>query len=203
MLEADDAGDAANEEAAEGADGPLVKPPRQRGKTEANEDGQEVDVAVLNADERILVEVGNVIERGGGVELEHEPADVGVKEALADVVRILVVIDMLVMAAMLGRPHEGGVLEGSGAKEEGEETDGPMRLEREMGEVAMIPEGDAEATEGEHHEEEGHLEPVEPEVPDVRRDGGEAEKQRSHQEAARDPVNAVKGYSKLHGQCTI
>ena len=142
------AGDAGDEETAEGADGALDEPADGGGEDEAHEDGEEMDVAVLKADEGIAVEIRDVIEGGLGVDLEHEPADVGVEEALADVVGVFLVIDVLVMAAMLGAPHEGGVLEGAGAEEEGEEPDGPMRLEGEMGEMTVVAQGDAEAAEG-------------------------------------------------------
>ncbi len=108
-------------------------------------------------------------------------------------------VDVFVMPAMLGTPHERGVLEGPGAEEEGEEADRPMRLEGEMREKPVIPEGDAEAGEREHHAEERDLEPVEAVMPDVSGGGGEGEKERPDQEAAGDPVDAVKGYSEIHG----
>jgi hypothetical protein len=38
-------------------------------------------------------------------ELEEEPANVGVEKTFADVVRIFVVIDMLMVAPMFARPH--------------------------------------------------------------------------------------------------
>jgi hypothetical protein len=73
-----------------------------------------------------------------------------------------------------------------------------MRLEREMREMAMVTKRDAEPAKGEHHEKQGHLEPVEPEMPQINGDGGQGEKERPHQEAAGDPVDAIKGYSEIH-----
>jgi hypothetical protein len=62
----------------------------------------------------------------------------------------------------------------------------------------MIPECDAEPAEAEHYEKQRDLEPVEAEMPDVGGDGGEAEEERSHEETAGDPVDAIKGYSEIH-----
>ena len=71
------------------------------GRTKATSDADPMDVAVLPHDHRILLQVGDVVEGWLGTELEEQPADVRVEEALGDVVRILVVIDVLVMVAML------------------------------------------------------------------------------------------------------
>ena len=137
MLEADDAGDAGDEETAERADPALVEPAEQRredrsrrGRREGGCSGAESGRADRGRDR------GRYRKGAAGSSLNMQPADVGVEEALADVVGVFLVIDVLVMAAMLGAPHEGGVLERGGAEEEGEEPDGPMRLEGEMGEDA-------------------------------------------------------------------
>ncbi len=93
MLEADHAGNAADEKPAQGADRPLVETPDGGGETEADQHGEEMDVTMLKADQDVAVEVRDVIERRLRIDLEHEPAHVRVEEALADVVRVFLVID--------------------------------------------------------------------------------------------------------------
>jgi hypothetical protein len=198
MLEANDACDAAEEEAAEGAEGTGMEPAEAGGKAEADDDGDVIDVFVLEADHPVAVEIDDVIERRGRIEFEEEPADVGMEEALADVVGIFLVIDELVVAAMLGAPEEGRVLKGGGAEEEGEEADGPVGPERKVGEEPVIAEGDAEAGGDEHSEEKGELEPIDAKTPEVEGNGGEGQKERSDEEAAGGPIDAVKGDSEFH-----
>ena len=55
-------------------------------------------------------------------ELEQQPANVGVEKTFGDVVRVFVVIDMFMMAAMFARPHEDRILERTGAKDESEQA---------------------------------------------------------------------------------
>ena len=107
MLEEDDAGDAGDEEAAEGSHGAAVDPAGNGREDEADDDGDELNVTMLKAYEGIAVEIGNVIERGLGIDLEEEPADVGMEKALADVVGVFLVVDELVVAAVLRAPHHG------------------------------------------------------------------------------------------------
>ena len=54
----------------------------------------------------IFLQIGHVIERRLRPELEQQPADVRVEKTFADVVRVLVMIDMFMMAAMIARPHQ-------------------------------------------------------------------------------------------------
>src|SRR5687767_3124980 len=100
---------------------------------------------------------------------------------------------MLVVTTMFAGPHEGRVLKGPGAKEKREEANGPVRAERPMGEEPMITECDAHAREGEQHEEQHHLKPVQAELPNVQRDGGDREQESSDQEGARLPVDYAIG----------
>jgi hypothetical protein len=51
MLETHHARHAADQETAQGADRPLIEPAHGGGKGEADEDGEEMDVAMLKADE--------------------------------------------------------------------------------------------------------------------------------------------------------
>jgi hypothetical protein len=198
MLEANDAGNATKEEAAECAEGPGVKVAEGGRETETDDDGDGINVPVLEADHPVAVEIDDVIERGRRIEFEKEPADVGMEKALADIVGVFLVIDELVVAAMLGAPEEGGVLKGGGAKEEGEEADGPMGLEREMGEEPVIAERDAEPGGDEHPEEKRELKPIDTVAPEVEGNSGEGQKKRSDEEAAGGPIDSIKGDSEFH-----
>jgi len=106
VLEHDDLGYAANEETSERAD-PSV-PPRaeQRGQSKTHQHREQVNMSMLPHHQRIFLQIGHVIERRLGPELEQQPADVRVEKAFRYVVRIFVVIDMFMMAPMLARPHQ-------------------------------------------------------------------------------------------------
>ena len=64
-----------------------------------------MNVAMLPHDQRILFQVGHVIEWRLRPKLEQQPADMRVEKSFADVVGIIVVIDVFMMAPMFARPH--------------------------------------------------------------------------------------------------
>ncbi len=101
-----------------------------------------------------------VIERRLREELEQKPPNVRVEKALADVVRIFLVIDVFVMAAMFARPHQHGIFKRSRAEEHDKNSDRPFRAESKMGKHPMISEGDAEPAGGEANEEQRDLKPI-------------------------------------------
>ena len=86
----------------------LAIPDRAQGcrQTHADQDRQEMDVAMLPHHPGILLQVVHVIEGRLRQKLEEQPADVGVKKTFADVVRVFLVIDVLVVPAVLARPHQ-------------------------------------------------------------------------------------------------
>ena len=51
------------------------------------------------------------------------------KEPFGDTIRIVIVIDVLVVAAMFARPEEYGILKRSGSKNNREEPHNPVSLE--------------------------------------------------------------------------
>jgi hypothetical protein len=69
---------------------------------EAHEGADPLDVAVLPHDERVGFEVLDVGDGRLRLEAEEEPADVGVEEALGDIVGIFVFIHVLVVDAVVG-----------------------------------------------------------------------------------------------------
>ena len=73
---------------------------------------------MLPHDQRIFFEIGYIIEGRFWLELEQQPADVGVEKTFGDVVRIFVVIHMFMMAAVFACPHEDRILKRRGAEDE-------------------------------------------------------------------------------------
>jgi hypothetical protein len=57
-------------------------------------------------------------------EFEEEPPNVSVKKSFADIVRILVVIDMFMMPPMIARPHQDRIFERRGAEDQREQAHG-------------------------------------------------------------------------------
>ena len=86
-------------------------------------------MSMLPHDQRIFLEIGYIIEGRFWLELEQQPADVGVEKTFADVVRIFIVVDMFMMAAMIAYPHQDRILERSGAKDECEQAHRQFRPE--------------------------------------------------------------------------
>ena len=77
-----------------------------RWKNKADNDGDELDLAMLPANKSCLSVDRERCRRRIAVELKDEPADVRIKEAFRYTVGVVIVIDMLVVAAMFARPHE-------------------------------------------------------------------------------------------------
>ena len=112
---------------------------------EAHEGPDPLDVAVLPHDEGVGFEILDVGDGRLRLEAEEEPADMGVEEALGDIVGIFVFIHVLVVDTVVGGPIQGRILEGSGAEQEHEELHRPLGLEGNVGKQAVVAQGDAEA----------------------------------------------------------
>ena len=63
-------------------------------------------MAILPADELVLLEIGHVVVWLLVVQLKKQPADVRMKEAFRNAIRVIVLIDMFVMPAMFACPHQ-------------------------------------------------------------------------------------------------
>ena len=122
MLEHDNFCDATDEKATERADPAVPDKPCQGWQDEADRDCEEMNMAILPDDQRILLEISNIIERRFWPELKQHPAHVSVEETFGDVVRIFLVIDVLMMASMIARPHEDRILKRRGAEDECEQA---------------------------------------------------------------------------------
>ena len=114
-----------------GAEGRFPASPHKadtRREHEGDQDGNQMNIAILPSQERILSQVSNVIEVRFGLNLEHQPAHVGVKEALLDTIRIVIVIHMLVVAAMFTGPKENRILKRPSSENNREEPHDPVSL---------------------------------------------------------------------------
>ena len=77
--------------------------------------------------------------------LEHDPANMRVPEAFCDIVRILLVIDVLVVAAMIRAPAKRRILHRRGTAQQRRHLHGPSDLEGKMRQQSVIPKRDAHA----------------------------------------------------------
>ena len=100
-------------------------------------------------------------------------------------------VDVLVMVAMFAAPHQDGILEGGRAENQGEQPHRPFGLKGNVREKAVVTQANAKAAGEKQDEEKRNLEPVEAEVPEIKRNGGESEKQSSAEERTGDPVDAI------------
>src|SRR5947208_10891850 len=106
---------------------------------EADQDGDPLDVSVLPANEFVFLQVGYVIVRLIGLQLEKQPSDMREKKSFRNTVRIIVVIHMLMMTPMFARPHQNRIFKRGGAKNKCEQPDRPACLQGNVREKPMIP----------------------------------------------------------------
>ena len=115
---------------------------------------------MLPAHQRVGLQVIDIGQRHVAADrAEYNPAYVRVKESLQDVVRIILVISVLVVAAVIGAPLERGVFYRRGPENEGEQPHRPLGLERQVGEESVITERDAQAGSDEHPDENRAVQP--------------------------------------------
>jgi hypothetical protein len=148
---------------------------------ETDQDRDPLDVSILPANELVFLQVGYVVVRLIGLQLEKQPTDMREKEPFRNTVRIIVMIHMLMMTPMFARPHQNRVFKGSGAKNKCEQPDRPACLEGNVREKPMITYRDAKSASGKHRKEEYDLKPIKPEKPEIERDGGQCESQRANE----------------------
>lgn len=195
MLHGDHTRHTANQETAQCANPAIPQKTESGREGKAHESGNQVNVPMLPHNEPILFQVEHVVEWRRRIELEEQPPDVRPEEALGNVVGIIVVIDVLVVAAMLGSPKQGGIFKRCSAKKESRQTHAPVRRKCLMRKQAMIPEGDAHGRGREHEEKQADLEPIDAKLPDVEWDGSERQKKGAEEEGTGWPVDAFEGYA--------
>src|SRR5262245_40688818 len=81
-----------------------------------------MNVSMLPHYQRIFLQIGDVIEWRLRLELEQHPADVSMKKTFGDIVRVVVVVDMLMMPAMIARPHQDRIFECRRAEDQREQA---------------------------------------------------------------------------------
>ena len=172
MLKSYYAGDTSKQESTKGSGPPVPKVAQDWGQAEADQNCDPLDVSMLPADELVSLQIGHVIEWVVGMQLEEQPSDVRVEKPLRDAVRIIVMIDMLMVPPMFARPHQNRVLESRRAEDEGKEPDGPASAESDMRGEPMKPERNTESAGEKHDQEKTHLEPIQTEVVEVKRNAG-------------------------------
>ncbi len=157
-----------------------------------------MDVFILPHDELVLAQVVDVVHRRLWVELEHQPTDVRPHEALGNVVGVLVVIDVLVVAAVVGRPVEAGVFKGAGTEDQGEETHRPLGLEGEVREQPVVAQRDAHHGGHQVKSEHRELEPIDAKLEEVDGQADDGNKCGANEERTGNPVHPVEGNA-IHG----
>src|SRR4051812_39288189 len=110
-----------------------------------------------------------------------------VPKALADVVRVVVIVRMFMVAAVIGDPVHRRVLEGGRTENQRDQTHRPKRLERHVGEQAVIAERDAQTRRDHEEEKHSNLERIGAEKPQIERYSGESDESSSDQERTVEP----------------
>src|SRR6266404_5485490 len=106
MLNQDDSRDARDQERAQRTAPPVPNRAQQRRKNKTHYDREQMDVTMLPTNERVPLQIGDVIEWRIGFHFEQEPADMRIPKSFRDAVGIVVVvIDEFVMTPMFARPH--------------------------------------------------------------------------------------------------
>lgn len=153
-------------------------------------------VFVLPHDEFVFAEVGDVVHWRLRIEFEQKPADVCPEETFRNVVGIFVVVDVFVVAAMVGGPVQAGVFKGAGAEKQSKEFHRSLRFERKMGEKTVITDSNAHHRRAEVEEEHAELEPIDPEMVEIDWRANECDECGANEEAGGNPVHTVKRNAK-------
>jgi hypothetical protein len=157
-----------------------------------------LDVSILPDNEGISLQVRHIVVGLRWIQFENQPANVREEEAFRDAVRIIIVIDVLVVAAMFARPHENRVFKSGRAEDEGEEPHGPRGLEGDVREEPVITQADAEPATQEHQEKKRDLKPVEPEMPEVEWNRREGKREGADKKRTGRPVDAMDWKTRHH-----
>ena len=189
VLKDDDARHPRNEKCAESRNPATPDKAKDRRKHEGDRRADPVDVTMLPKDERILLQVGHVVERRERVELEHQPSDVGVKETFGDAIRVFVVIDVLVVGTVFAGPEECRVFKSACAEDQREESYDPVRLEGEVRKEPMVTDRNGKSASAEHDEEKHDLEPIDSEETKIGRYRGEREKEGANEKRTGRPID--------------
>ena len=179
-----DAGKAGEQERAEGGIGPTIDVADERRQAETHENGDRHIVFVLPPGEAVFLQIPNPCEGRVGPATEEKPADVGVEKPARDVIGVVVVVHEFVVAAVVGRPSEGGTFKCRRTEEQGVKFHQRICLEGEVREQAVVAERDAHACGKGEEEKQSYLEEIEAVLPDVERNGRAGDEEGSDEEDA-------------------
>src|SRR5258707_13017566 len=97
MLENNQAGNSGDEKGSKGRAPAAPCVTNNRGKHKGNRCSEPMNITMLPHNDGILLQIVDIIKRRTGIELEEEPADVCVEQALRDQDRILIMGQMFVI----------------------------------------------------------------------------------------------------------
>src|SRR6185437_11737996 len=106
VLQHNDSRNPSDQETAERSLPSIPKKTEDGRNTKTDQYRDPLNVSILPANELVFLEIGYVVIRLIGVQLEKQPSDMRVKESFGNTVRIIVVIHMLVMTPMFACPHQ-------------------------------------------------------------------------------------------------
>jgi hypothetical protein len=138
MLQHNDSRNPRDQESAERSLPPIPQKAENGRDAETDQDRDPLDVSILPANELVFLQVGYVVVRLIGLQLEKQPTDMRVKKSFRNTVRIIVMIHMFMMTPMFTRPHQNRVFKRGGAKNKCEKPDRPACLEGNVREKPMI-----------------------------------------------------------------
>ena len=163
-------------------------------------------IAAGVADRQLIVavthEIGRVLVAVGVFEIEHPP-DVREPETFAESahrrpepprrMRIAVAIAECVVAAVVGDPADHRSFDRHRAGDRQRHAQGPVGLERAVGEQPVVTDGDAEARDDVERQEQHHVRPAESPAPGDRNSRQERQERHDHERVERELFAALLG----------
>lgn len=174
MLQDNDSRNSRDQESAECSLPAIPQKAEYRGDAKTHQNRDRLNMSVLPGDELVFLQIGHVVVGLVRLQFEKQPPNVRVKEAFRNAIRVIVMIDMFVVAAMFARPHQGRVFKSGRAENQGEKPDRPACLEGHVREKAMVTDGHTKSAAPQHPEKKCHLKPVETEMIKIDRDSGQS-----------------------------
>ena len=123
----------------------------------------------------------------------------GVEKTFGDVVRVFVVVDMFMMAAVFAGPHQDRIFECRRAENERKQAQEQPCPKSRVRKQPVITKRDAEARRGQQHCEQGDVKPINTKIPKVKRHGRKCEDKCADQKRTRRPIDAAGRNTKNQG----
>jgi hypothetical protein len=129
MLKHDNSRNATNEKTSQRAESAIPEKTSQRWQTKADQHCEQMNMSMCHITSGSFFRSATSSKGGCGKSLSNSQPIWRVEKTFADVVRIFVVIDVFMMAAVLACPHQHRILERTGAENESKQTHRPFRPE--------------------------------------------------------------------------